>query len=81
MDPKGIQENINNLTYDEKMKIKEKAELDYYKAVNARQLESENDMKGSINKWSEIFGDSFPRQMVIGRCVYRYCFKQDRFFS
>lgn len=59
-DPKNIQSNINKLTYDEKIKIKNKAYSDYYKAVDARQLEQDGDMKGSINKWREIFGDSFP---------------------
>lgn len=59
-DPKNIQGNINNLTYDEKIKIKNRAYSDYYNAVNARQLENDKDMKGSINKWREIFGESFP---------------------
>ncbi len=60
-DPKNIQGNINQLTYDEKTKIKNKANSDYYKAVDARQLEQDKDMKGSINKWREIFGDFFPK--------------------
>lgn len=60
-DPKNIQGNINKLTYDEKTKIKNKAYSDYYKAMEARQLEQDKDMKGSINKWREIFGDSFPK--------------------
>lgn len=60
-DPKNIQGNINKLTYDEKTKIKNKSYSDYYKATEARQLEEEVNMKGSINKWREIFGDSFPK--------------------
>lgn len=60
-DPKGIQGNINNLTPDEKRKISQKAYDDYVIAYNARQLEQRSDMKGSINKWREIFGDEFPK--------------------
>ena len=60
-DPKNIQGNINQLTYDEKIKIKNKAYTDYHKAVEARQLEQDEDMKGSINKWREIFRDSFTK--------------------
>lgn len=60
-DPKGIQGNINNLTLDEKRKISQKAHDDYVIAYNARQLEQQKDMKGSINKWREIFGDEFPK--------------------
>ena len=60
-DPKGIQGNINNLTLDEKRKISQKAYDDFVIAYNARQLEQQKDMKGSINKWREIFGDEFPK--------------------
>lgn len=60
-DPKGIQGNINNLSYDEKARIMTKASIDHTKAVIARNLENEGEMKNSINLWSEIFGDLFPR--------------------
>ena len=60
-DPKGIQGNINNLSSDEKLKISQKAYSDYSIAFEARKLENEKDMKGSINKWIEIFGDKFPK--------------------
>lgn len=60
-DPKGIQGNINNLTYDEKVKIAKRAYDDYVTAFNARELEKGEDMKSSINKWREIFGDEFPK--------------------
>jgi len=60
-DPKGIQGNINNLTYDEKVKIAKRAYDDYVIAFNARELEKGEDMKSSINKWREIFGDEFPK--------------------
>lgn len=60
-DPKGIQGNINLLTYDEKKKISKIAYDDYVIAYNARLLETQKDMKGSINKWIEIFGNEFPK--------------------
>jgi hypothetical protein len=60
-DPKGIQGNINNLSNDEKRKISQKAYDDYSLAFEARQLENAKDMKGSINKWREIFGTEFPK--------------------
>ena len=60
-DPKGIQGNINQLTLDEKRKISQIAYDDYVIAFNARQLEEQKNMKGSINKWREIFGDEFPK--------------------
>ena len=59
-DPKGIQGDINNLTSDEKSKIWDRANTDYIKAIDARNLESDNDHKGSINKWREVFGGEFP---------------------
>lgn len=60
-DPKGIQGNINNLSLDEKSKIWDRANSDYYKATEARQLESDDDHRGSINKWRDIFGGDFPK--------------------
>ena len=59
-DPKGIQGNINNLTSEEKSKIWDRANADYIKAVEARSLESNDNHKGSINKWREVFGGEFP---------------------
>ena len=59
-DPKGMQGNINTLSYEERNKVKEKAESSYEKAVEAANLESSN-QKAAINKWREIFGDNFPK--------------------
>lgn len=59
-DPKDIQGNINNLSWDEKTKISSRASSDKQKADSARSLESNGDHKGSINKWREIFGSEFP---------------------
>lgn len=59
-DPKNIQGNINNLSWDEKVKISAKASLDYERAKEARAFESDEKHKESINKWREIFGNDFP---------------------
>lgn len=60
-DPKNIQGNINNLTWDEKTKISKRANSDYEKAKEARKLEDEGKQEESINKWREIFGNEFPK--------------------
>jgi hypothetical protein len=59
-DPKGIQTDLNLLTFDEKLKISQRANLDYNKALEARRHESQGDMESSIKKWKEIFGNEFP---------------------
>ncbi|WP_367155198.1 hypothetical protein [Methylomonas sp. HYX-M1] len=59
-DPKGIQGNINTLSYDEMLKIHSRADLDYTRSCEARRLEDENKHKESINKWREVFGSEFP---------------------
>lgn len=59
-DPKGIQGNINDLSSDEITKIANRANTDKQKARVARQLETDEDQKGSIQKWQEIFGSEFP---------------------
>lgn len=59
-DPKNIQGDINSLTYLERLKILEVSKRDYQKSLEARQLENDNNMQGSINKWKEVFGNDFP---------------------
>lgn len=59
-DPKNIQGNLNNLSYDDKNKISDRALVDYNKAVEARNEEKEGDQKAAIEKWKGIFGDEFP---------------------
>lgn len=59
-DPKGIQGNINTLSNEDKLKIYNRADLDYIRSYKARSLEDENKHKESINKWREIFGSEFP---------------------
>lgn len=60
-DPKNIQGNINDLPWDEQRKIAIRASADKVKAEEARNLETKGDHKGSIQKWSEIFGSAFPK--------------------
>lgn len=59
-DPKGIQSNINTLSYQDRQKISDRASLDYFKAVEARKFENDKKYADSIKKWGEIFGNEFP---------------------
>lgn len=59
-DFKEIQGDLNNLSYEDKYKIQQKANYDYARALNARNAENEGDHKTSIQKWGEIFGPLFP---------------------
>lgn len=58
-DPKGIQGELNKLSFDDKLKISVRAKLDYQRATEARNLEENGDHDNSIKKWKEIFGQSF----------------------
>lgn len=58
-DPKGLQGDLNDLTFDQKMKISERAAADGVKAREARLFES-SDMQECFRKWRQVFGDSFP---------------------
>jgi hypothetical protein len=59
-DPKGIQGDLNTMGVEDQRKISDRAAADARKARDARALESNNDHKGSIQKWSEVFGPTFP---------------------
>lgn len=60
-DSKKIEGNINNLDWNEKNRIQQRAKADYQKASNAINFEvSENDMRKAINVWRSILGDNFP---------------------
>lgn len=60
-DPKGIQGNLNNLSFDQKQSISEKANWAYEKANEAISAEtSEKNQEKAINKWREVFGQNFP---------------------
>ena len=60
-DPKGFQSDLNDLSFDDKLKIYTRAGTDKDKALDARRLEREcQTHKECINKWREIFGTDFP---------------------
>ena len=61
VDMKGIQDDVNELSDEEKEIISFKAYKDYKKACLAIKAElDEKDWKKSINLWGEIFGEDFP---------------------
>jgi hypothetical protein len=61
-DPKKIQNNLNNLSTEEKYKVSQKASDTFYKSKEAIHFETnDRDQEKSINKWRDIFGDEFPR--------------------
>lgn len=59
-DLKEIQGDLNNLSFEDKYKIQQRANTDYARALAARQAENDGDHKASIQKWGEIFGLLFP---------------------
>jgi hypothetical protein len=63
-DPKGFQGDLNNLTWDERNSIQERAKLDYNRSKEARDLETNGKQKESIQKWEDIFGPEFPNYMT-----------------
>jgi hypothetical protein len=60
-DPKRIQDDLNDLTWADRVAISERAALDAQRTREARALEGANDHRGSIEKWREIFGIGFPQ--------------------
>lgn len=59
-DPKGFQGDLNNLSWDERNSIQERAKLDCNRSLQAREFETNGKQKESIEKWGEIFGSKFP---------------------
>lgn len=59
-DLKEIQGDLNNLSFEDRLKIHQRANTDYARALEARQAENDGDHKMSIQKWGEIFGPLFP---------------------
>lgn len=59
-DHKGIQGDINDLSYEAREKISQKFSSEAMKVREARELENNNEHRKSINKWREIFGSNFP---------------------
>lgn len=60
-DPKGIDSNINNVSLIERGQIKEKINTDLKTGKEALNLEQEDKIEQSINKWRQIFGSDFPK--------------------
>lgn len=60
-DTKGIQGDVNNLSWEQKNKIQIRSRSDYSKACSAVYAEiTDKDQKKSINIWRDIFGSEFP---------------------
>lgn len=61
-DLKGIQGDLNKLTYFEKQSVSQKASWAYERAQEAINFETnDKDQQKAINKWREIFGSKFPK--------------------
>jgi len=61
-DTKKIQGNINNLSWEQRNKIQQRANSDYVKARDAVTAEiTDKDMEKSINLWRDILGNEFPK--------------------
>lgn len=60
LDPKGIQGNLNSLSFDEKCKISSVALTTSNKLKEAWSLEEKGESRKAINKVKEIFGEEFP---------------------
>ena len=61
-DSKGIEGDINTLSYLDRYKLMIRSKNDYQKACEAVRAElEENDFQKSINIWRSIFGDEFPK--------------------
>lgn len=59
-DPKNIQTNINDIDYYDRYSLSEKFKKFAQLSNEARQLENDQKIERSINKWKEVFGDNFP---------------------
>jgi hypothetical protein len=59
-DPKGIQDDLNDLTYVEKLSVRTRALLDAERAREARAFETNDDHKSAIETWTLVFGANFP---------------------
>lgn len=60
-DPKGIEGDLNTLTWEDRKSVAARANFDTERARNARASELAGDQKGSIRQWADIFGPDFPR--------------------
>jgi hypothetical protein len=61
-DPKGFQTDLNNLSYNDRVKIANKASDTYDKGYEAYKIETEEkNQEKAISKWRDIFGNDFPK--------------------
>ena len=60
-DPKFIQGDLNTLDFDTKFKVSQRASADRLIAIEAREAEADGDIRKSIRKWRDIFGNNFPK--------------------
>lgn len=58
-DPKGIQGDINTLTYAQRVSIRSRALGDAQRAQEAIALEMQGDSDGAIDLWRRVFGPAF----------------------
>jgi hypothetical protein len=59
-DPKGIQGNINSLTWEERSQISTKAFMHARVAEAAIDNEAGGDQRAAINRWREVLGTDLP---------------------
>jgi hypothetical protein len=59
-DPKGIDSDINTLSWDDRVKISLRATADAAEALKARAAENAKDFRQSLRVWRQILGSDFP---------------------
>ncbi len=59
-DPKGIQGNINNLSWEDRSEISSKASSHAQSADSALAEQASGDERGAINHWRDVFGTDLP---------------------
>jgi hypothetical protein len=60
-DPKGIQGDLNQLSFADRLSIYRRANQDAVAAVEAREAERRGDHRAAIVLWGQIFGSDFPQ--------------------
>ena len=61
-DMKGIQGNINNMSYEQKVRFSNTAKADYQNAQEAHSAEmTEKNQEKAIKCWGKVFGEDFPK--------------------
>ncbi|MES3035500.1 MAG: nucleotidyltransferase [Gemmatimonadota bacterium] len=60
-DPKGIDSDINSVSWDDRVRISVRATQDAAEATRARAAENAKDLRLSIGIWRQILGSDFPK--------------------